>query len=64
MAHKTSSVSAFGAGAFCSNLVMFFIILTTAFTLHKAGLTHLENSRQAAEALRPLAGNFAALLWK
>ena len=52
-----------GVGAFVSNLVMFFIILTTAFTLHKTGLTHLETSRQAAEALRPLAGNLASLLF-
>lgn len=51
------------AGTFVSNAVMFFIILTTAATLHKSGITHVETSRQAAEALRPLAGNFAALLF-
>jgi NRAMP (natural resistance-associated macrophage protein)-like metal ion transporter len=50
-------------GAFASNLVMYFIILTTALTLHKSGLTQIETSRQAAEALRPLAGNFAAILF-
>ncbi len=52
-----------GAGTFFSNLVMYFIILTTALTLHRHGLTDIQTSRQAAEALRPLAGNFAALLF-
>ena len=52
-----------GAGTFISNAVMFFIILTTALTLNKTGLTHIETSRQAAEALRPLAGRFAAILF-
>ena len=52
-----------GVGTLFSNLVMFFIILTTALTLHRAGITDLESSRQAAEALRPLAGKFAAGLY-
>lgn len=52
-----------GAGAFFSNAVMFFIILTTAITLNRHGLTHIETTRQAAEALRPLAGKFAATLF-
>jgi len=52
-----------GVGAFFSNLVMFFIILTTAITLNRHGITKIETSRQAAEALRPLAGNFAATLF-
>ncbi|MGC2637492.1 MAG: divalent metal cation transporter [Acidobacteriaceae bacterium] len=52
-----------GVGAFFSNAVMFFIILTTAVTLHRHGLTHVETTRQAAEALRPLAGKFAATLF-
>jgi Mn2+/Fe2+ NRAMP family transporter len=42
---------------------MFFIILTTAITLNRHGITHIETSRQAAEALRPLAGRFAASLF-
>jgi Mn2+/Fe2+ NRAMP family transporter len=50
-------------GTLISNTVMFFIILTTALTLNKSGLTHIETSRQAAEALRPLAGNFASFLF-
>jgi Mn2+/Fe2+ NRAMP family transporter len=52
-----------GVGAFFSNLVMFFIILTTAITLNRRGITNIETSRQAAEALRPFAGNFAATLF-
>jgi Mn2+/Fe2+ NRAMP family transporter len=52
-----------GVGAFFSNIVMFFIILTTALTLNRHGITHIETSRQAAEALRPFAGNFAATLF-
>jgi Mn2+/Fe2+ NRAMP family transporter len=50
-------------GAFFSNLVMFFIIVTTAFTLHRHGITNIETSRQAAEALRPLAGSGCFLLF-
>ncbi len=50
-------------GMFFSNLVMFFIILTTANTLHAHGVTHIETAQQAAEALRPLAGHFAYLLF-
>jgi NRAMP (natural resistance-associated macrophage protein)-like metal ion transporter len=52
-----------GVGTFFSNVVMYFIILTTALTLHKNGITDIQTSRQAAEALRPLAGDFAALLF-
>jgi len=52
-----------GVGAFFSNMVMFFIILTTAITLNRHGITNIETSRQAAEALRPFAGNFAATLF-
>jgi NRAMP (natural resistance-associated macrophage protein)-like metal ion transporter len=52
-----------GVGTFFSNLVMFFIILTTAITLNRHGITHIETTRQAAEALRPLAGQFAATLF-
>ena len=52
-----------GVGTLFSNVAMFFIILTTALTLHRHGLTNLETSRQVAEALRPLAGRFAALLY-
>ncbi len=50
-------------GTLFSNAAMFFIILTTALTLHRAGMTKLETSGQVAEALTPLAGRFAALLY-
>jgi NRAMP (natural resistance-associated macrophage protein)-like metal ion transporter len=46
-----------------SNLVAFFIILTTAVTLHSAGITQIETSAQAAEALRPLAGELTFFLF-
>jgi NRAMP (natural resistance-associated macrophage protein)-like metal ion transporter len=52
-----------GVGTFFSNLVMFFIILTTALTLHKHGITNIESSKQAAEALAPLVGHWATLLY-
>jgi NRAMP (natural resistance-associated macrophage protein)-like metal ion transporter len=52
-----------GAGTFFSNMAMYFIILTTAVTLHAHGAAHLNSSRDVAEALKPLAGNFAALLF-
>lgn len=52
-----------GIGTFFSNIVMYFIILSTALTLNKHGLTNIETSRQAAEALVPLAGRFASLLY-
>ncbi|MBS0337220.1 MAG: divalent metal cation transporter, partial [Proteobacteria bacterium] len=42
-----------------SNLVAFFIMLTTAVTLHVHGVTDIQNSAQAAGALRPIAGEFA-----
>ena len=50
-------------GMFFSNLVMYFIILTTAATLHTHGQTTIETAQQAAEALKPLAGNGAYLLF-
>ena len=46
-----------------SNLIAFFIMLTTASTLHVAGITEISTSAQAAEALRPIAGDFAFLLF-
>ena len=46
-----------------SNLIAFFIILSAAATLHAAGVTDIQTSAQAAEALRPLAGDFAFLLF-
>ncbi len=52
-----------GVGAFFAVLVMYFIMLTTASTLHRHGITNIETSRQAAEVLGPLAGRFAAVIY-
>ena len=46
-----------------SNLIALFIIVSTAATLHAAGVTDIQTSAQAAEALRPLAGDAAFLLF-
>ncbi|MDP3134998.1 MAG: divalent metal cation transporter [Burkholderiaceae bacterium] len=46
-----------------SNLIAFFIILSTAATLHTAGVKDIQTSAQAAEALRPLAGDLTFLLF-
>ncbi|HEY3361128.1 MAG TPA: divalent metal cation transporter, partial [Methanosarcina sp.] len=50
-------------GMFFSQLIMLFIIVTTAATLHTSGITSIQTALQAAEALRPLAGDFAYLLF-
>jgi Mn2+/Fe2+ NRAMP family transporter len=52
-----------GIGTFFSNIVMFFIILTTALTLHRHGFTTIATTKDAAEALRPLAGDHAYFLY-
>lgn len=46
-----------------ANLVFFAIIVTTAYVLNKNGITNIETAEQAAEMLRPLAGNFASYLF-
>jgi len=46
-----------------SNLVAYFIILSTASTLNAAGITEIETASQAAEALRPLAGELTFILF-
>ncbi len=51
------------AGMIFSNVVAFFIIVTTAATLGMHGKHDIATAQQAAEALRPLAGKFAALLF-
>jgi Mn2+/Fe2+ NRAMP family transporter len=43
-------------GMFASNAIMYFIIMTTAATLHAQGKTNIATAQEAAEALRPLAG--------
>lgn len=51
------------AGTFFSNLIMFFIILTTALTLNENGITDIQSSKEAALALKPLAGSLAMMLY-
>ena len=51
------------SGMFVSDLTAFFIILATAVTLNVSGVTNIETAAQAAGALRPLAGDFAFLLF-
>lgn len=50
-------------GMLLSNLVMYFLILTTGATLHLHGITQIETAKQAAEALLPLAGKDAYLIF-
>lgn len=56
---KTDVIS----GMFFSNLVMYFIILSTASTLFKTGKTDINTAAEAAEALKPLAGDAAGILF-
>jgi NRAMP (natural resistance-associated macrophage protein)-like metal ion transporter len=46
-----------------SNIVALFIIISTAATLHAHGITKIQTSSQAAEALRPIAGQFVFLIF-
>ena len=48
---------------FYSDVTAYFIILATAVTLHVAGVTDIDTAAQAASALRPLAGDFAYILF-
>lgn len=50
-------------GMLMSNLVMFFIILTTGSVLFPEGVTQIETAEQAAAALKPLAGDWAELMF-
>ena len=50
-------------GMFFSNAIMYFIVLTTAATLHRNGIVNVETAAQAAEALQPLAGAGASILF-
>jgi NRAMP (natural resistance-associated macrophage protein)-like metal ion transporter len=50
-------------GMLFSNLVMYFIILATALTLHVSGKTDISTGADAAEALKPLAGDLAGLIF-
>jgi Mn2+/Fe2+ NRAMP family transporter len=50
-------------GMVFSNVIAFFIILTTAAVLHAGGVTNIGSAAEAAEALRPLAGNLTFVLF-
>jgi NRAMP (natural resistance-associated macrophage protein)-like metal ion transporter len=50
-------------GMIFSNLTTFFIIVTTAETLHQHGILNISSAAEAALALRPLAGNLTYLLF-
>src|SRR5260370_34317540 len=50
-------------GMIFSNAIAFFIILTTATVLNGHGITNISSATEAAEALRPLAGDFTFLLF-
>jgi NRAMP (natural resistance-associated macrophage protein)-like metal ion transporter len=50
-------------GMFFSNLVMYFIILTSAAVLHAHGKTNIQSANQAASALAPFAGQYASVLF-
>lgn len=51
------------SGMFYSDITAYFIILATAVTLHVAGISEIATAAEAASALRPLAGEFAYLLF-
>lgn len=51
------------SGMFLSNVVMFFIIAACAATLYSAGIKNINSAADAAAALKPLAGNYAFLLF-
>jgi Mn2+/Fe2+ NRAMP family transporter len=46
-----------------SNVIAFCVMLATAITLNQHGITDIQTTRQAAEALRPIAGEFAFILF-
>jgi Mn2+ and Fe2+ transporters of the NRAMP family len=51
------------SGSFFSNIVFWFIVVTTASALNQHGITNIDSAPKAAEALRPLAGDFAYVLF-
>lgn len=51
------------AGMLLAHVVFYFIVLTTAATLHPAGITEIRTASEAAESLRPLAGDAATVLF-
>ena len=61
--HLTSMRIDVAAGMLSAVVVMAAIMITTSSTLHENGITQIETAEQAAQALRPLAGDFAGLLF-
>ncbi len=51
------------SGMSIANITFLFIVITTAYVLFKNGITNIETAEQAASALKPLAGNFAYLIF-
>ena len=51
------------AGMIFSNIIAFFILVTTTATLHNMGITTINSPQEAALALKPLAGNFAYIIF-
>lgn len=52
-----------GLGMAMANIGFYFVVLTAAATLHRAGMTDVETAAQAAQALEPLAGRAASLIF-
>lgn len=52
-----------GVGMLFCNLVFYFVIISAAATLHRAGITQIDTAAQAAQALEPLAGKAAKVLF-
>jgi Mn2+/Fe2+ NRAMP family transporter len=52
-----------GFGMFFASVVMYFIMLSTAATLFQSGENHINTAAEAAQALRPVAGNLAGVLF-
>jgi len=52
-----------GIGMVLANVGFYFVVLTAAATLHASGQTDVQTASDAAEALRPLAGDWASLLF-
>jgi Mn2+/Fe2+ NRAMP family transporter len=64
LAHSFSHISTdTWIGMAFSNVIAFFIIVTTAATLNAHGVTRIETASQAAEALRPIAGELTFVLF-
>ncbi|MFZ2189931.1 MAG: divalent metal cation transporter [Candidatus Magasanikiibacteriota bacterium] len=59
--YKAEKVEVF-LGAFITDIVSFFIIISTAYTLYKHGI-HITDAKDAALALKPLAGQFSLILF-